>query len=29
MTVISSYKILQNWNLITVNTPRGKKSNLR
>lgn len=29
MTVISSYKILQNWNLITVNAPRGKKSNLR
>lgn len=29
MTVISSYKILQNWNLITVNAPRGKKSNLK
>lgn len=25
MTIISSYKILQNWNLITVNAPRGKK----
>lgn len=28
MTVVSSYKILQNWNLITLNAPKGKKSNL-
>lgn len=29
MTVVSSYKILQNWSLVTMNAPRGKKSNLR
>lgn len=29
MTVISSYKILQNWNLVPVNAPRGEKSSLR